>query len=131
MTVYICAKLTILFKLCTSQNRYCQVAVDSVTIVESCPTTKTEWDAAARIKNCSRIASSQKCSSVDQFVYHCVINGYRNVTLDVCAPSRIIFGNYFIYNKKPLFSLFIFYLNIFRLIWFQFFFCDFRTLRRV
>lgn len=79
--------------LCTSQNRYCQVAVDSVTIVESCPTTKTEWDAAARIKNCSRIASSQKCSSVDQFVYHCVINGYRNVTLDVCAPSRIIFGH--------------------------------------
>lgn len=78
---------------CTSQNRYCQEAVDSVTIVGSCPTTKTEWDAAARRKNCSRIASSQKCSSVDQFVYHCVINGYRNVTLEVCAPLRIIFGH--------------------------------------
>lgn len=79
--------------LCTSVNRYCQEAVDSVTTVGSCPTTKAEWDAAARRKNCSRIASTQKCSDVDQFVYHCVINGYRNQTLEVCAPLRIIFGH--------------------------------------
>lgn len=87
------ALVLLLVQLCTSENRYCQEAVDSVTIVESCPTTETEWDAAARRKDCSRIASTQKCSDVDQFVYHCVINGYRNVTLEVCAPSRIIFGH--------------------------------------
>lgn len=79
--------------LCTSENRYCQEAVDSVTTVGSCPTTKAEWDAAARRKDCSRIASTQKCSDVDKFVYHCVINGYRNQTLEVCAPLRIIFGH--------------------------------------
>lgn len=72
---------------------YCQEAVDSVKTVQSCPTSKTEWDAAARRKNCSSIASKQSCSLVDKFVYHCVINGYRNVTLEVCAPSRIIFGH--------------------------------------
>lgn len=74
------------------RGRYCQEAVNSVQIVESCPTSKTEWDAAARKKNCSRIALQQDCSSVEQFQYHCVINGYRNETLEVCAPTRIIFG---------------------------------------
>lgn len=88
-----CALVLLLAQLCTSQNRYCQEAVDSVTIVGSCPTTKAEWDAAARRKNCSKIASTQQCSAVDQFVYHCVINGYSNVTVEVCAPSRIVFGH--------------------------------------
>lgn len=62
-------------------------------IVDSCPTSKTEWDNAAVRKNCNRIASKQNCGPVDQFVYHCVINGYRSETLEVCAPSRIIFGH--------------------------------------
>lgn len=102
--------------MCTSENRYCQEAVDSVTIVGSCPTTKAEWDAAARRKDCSKIASTQKCSAVDQFVYHCVINGYRNVTVEVCAPSRIVFGNYnFIYKKKQHFI-------VVTLIYFSYFF---------
>lgn len=87
------APLLLLVQLCTSENRYCQEAVDSVTIVGSCPTTKEGWDAAAGRKDCSRIASTQKCSDVDQFVYHCVINGYRNITVEVCAPLRIIFGH--------------------------------------
>lgn len=81
----------LLIQLC--RGRYCQEAVNSVQIVESCPTSKTEWDAAARKKNCSRIALQQDCSPVEQFQYHCVINGYRNETLEVCAPTRIIFGH--------------------------------------
>ncbi|XP_052710295.1 uncharacterized protein LOC128184751 isoform X1 [Crassostrea angulata] len=85
--------LLLLVQFCTSENRYCQEAVESVTTVGSCPTTKAGWDAAAHRKNCSRIASTQKCSDVDKFVYHCVINGYRNQTLEVCAPLRIIFGH--------------------------------------
>lgn len=74
------------------RGRYCQEAVNSVKIVDSCPTSKTEWDAAARKKNCSRIALQQDCSLIEKFQYHCVINGYRNETMEVCAPSRIIFG---------------------------------------
>lgn len=81
----------LLIQLC--RGRYCQEAVNSVQIVESCPTSKTEWDAAARKKNCSRMALQQDCSTVEQFQYHCVINGYRNETLEVCAPTRIIFGH--------------------------------------
>lgn len=81
----------LLIQLC--RGRYCQEAVNSVQIVESCPASNTEWDAAARKKNCSRIALQQDCSPVEQFQYHCVINGYRNETLEVCAPTRIIFGH--------------------------------------
>lgn len=60
-----------------------------------CPTSKKEWDDAARRKDCSSIASKQNCSSVEQFQYHCVIDGYRRFTFEVCAPTRIIFGNFF------------------------------------
>lgn len=81
-----------------SEARYCPKAVSSIKYVVSCPTSKTEWDTAASKKNCSRLASHQNCSSVEQFKYHCVINGFRNATLEVCAPSRIIFGISFMYN---------------------------------
>lgn len=78
--------------MCVLGNRYCQDAVDSVEIVTTCPTSKTEWEIAAYKKNCERIVSRQKCDSVERFKYHCVINGFRNELVEVCAPSRIIFG---------------------------------------
>lgn len=76
-----------------SESRYCQEAVDSAKSVTSCPTSKAEWDDAARRKNCSSIASTQTCSDAEHFQYHCVINEFRNESLEVCAPSRIIFGS--------------------------------------
>lgn len=87
--------INFLQQLCTSQNRYCQKAVDSVRVVDSCPTSETEWDVAARKKNCGRIASKQNCATVEKFQYHCVVNGLRNKLLEVCAPTRIIFGTVF------------------------------------
>lgn len=80
-------------QMCIFGNRYCKDAVDSVEIVTACPTSKTEWEMAASKKNCERIASRQKCDSVERFKYHCVINGFRNELVEVCAPSRIIFGH--------------------------------------
>lgn len=92
-------KLTFIYliniQLCNGESRYCKEAVSSVKIVESCPTSKTEWDVAARKKGCGKIALQQNCSSAEKFEYHCVLNGYRNETLEVCAPSRIIFGKIF------------------------------------
>lgn len=87
---------TSLQQLLTSQNRYCEEAVNSVESVASCPTSKTEWDIAALKKNCSRIASRQNCINViEKFQYHCVINGLRNKLVEVCAPTRIIFGIFY------------------------------------
>lgn len=76
-----------------SEARYCPEAIASAASVASCPTSKTEWEIAARKKNCRGIATKQKCASVNKFRYHCVINSYSNETLEVCAPSRIIFGH--------------------------------------
>lgn len=86
---------------CTSQNIYCQEAVDSVTVVESCPTSKEEWDSAAFKKNCIRIAARQNCINArEKFQYHCVINGMRNKLVEVCAPTRIIFGHCVEFNVR-------------------------------
>lgn len=80
-------------------SRYCQEAVKSAESVRSCPMSKKEWEIAARKKNCSKIASQQNCSSAEKFQYHCVINGYRNETLEVCAPLRMIFGHCVEFNR--------------------------------
>lgn len=82
------------------ENRYCQEAVDSVEMVLSCPTSKEEWANAARKKNCSSIATKQKCVPANEFRYHCVINGYRDKMVEVCAPTRIIFGHCTEFNRR-------------------------------
>nr|XP_034322260.1 uncharacterized protein LOC105328165 isoform X2 [Crassostrea gigas] len=91
--------LLLLIQISEGILRYCQEAVNSAESVSSCPTSNKEWENAARKKNCSKIASQQNCSTVEKFQYHCVINGYRNETLEVCAPSRMIFGHCVEFNR--------------------------------
>lgn len=71
----------------------------------SCPLLKENWDVAAKKKNCYDVASRQQCSTAEKFKYHCVINSYRNETLEVCAHNLLIFGNIFIWfkNTPPFF----------------------------
>ena len=77
---------------CTTQQQYCFQALKSKTAVERCPSSKDEWDRAAQKKNCENIVYRQTCTPPDNFKYHCVINAYRNETVEVCAPARIILG---------------------------------------
>lgn len=58
----------------------------------SCPTNDEEWETAGKLKNCQITSAQQKCSEADKFVYHCVINGFENETLEVCAPQKLITG---------------------------------------
>lgn len=76
-----------------SDLHYCPEAVASVEVVPVCPTSKKERNSAANRKNCGKLATSQNCSSFEDFVYHCTINSHRNATLEVCAPKRIILGH--------------------------------------
>lgn len=65
----------------------------------SCPISKSERDIAASKKNCEQLAAKALCrTSKKTYLYHCVINGFRNQTLEVCAPRRIIFGHCTEYN---------------------------------
>lgn len=60
--------------------------------VESCPINYQEWETAAKLKNCQITAAQQKCSEAEKLVYHCVIDGFENETLEVCAPQLLITG---------------------------------------
>lgn len=76
------------------ENQICQDAVFDINIVQSCPTSKEEWNRAAYDKNCTELAQRNNCTPVsERLEYHCVINTFKNETLEVCAPARVIFGN--------------------------------------
>lgn len=85
--------LICLLKLCSFANSKCQEAIDSMASVPFCPKSQEEWESAAKIKNCNITASQQTCTNADEFVYHCVIDGFQNETLEVCAPRKLIYGN--------------------------------------
>lgn len=76
-----------------SQLTLCEEYVASLTVVDSCPQSKEEWDIAASKKNCSQRAAGLTCAASEEFKYHCVINGYRNALVEVCAPKRLILGH--------------------------------------
>uniref|UniRef100_A0A8W8JGK9 Fibronectin type-III domain-containing protein n=1 Tax=Magallana gigas TaxID=29159 RepID=A0A8W8JGK9_MAGGI len=78
--------------VCRGGFKYCQEAVDNVESVTSCPTSEKEWESAANRKNCQLTAAQQTCSEPETFLYHCVLNGYGNETLEVCAPRRLVIG---------------------------------------
>ena len=67
----------------------CMASTDTAKIVLECPQTRSAWEEAATNKNCSSIQNS--CSS---FVYHCVMNTWKNQTIEVCAPTQLILGKY-------------------------------------
>lgn len=102
--------LDFLPQLCRGANGDCSNAVaKSVVYVPFCPTSMKERDRAANIKNCSKLATQQNCSDV--LDYHCVINGFRNETLEVCATKRLIAGDvyaliYILYSKSFFISLY-------------------------
>lgn len=81
------------------------MSVDTIRYVPQCPTNTKEWNVAARRKNCESI--QQNCSktiaSNNQryvFQYHCVINVWRNATLEVCALNRTILGKILYFTLK-------------------------------
>ncbi|XP_052711970.1 uncharacterized protein LOC128186230 [Crassostrea angulata] len=78
---------------------YCPVSAPTVSVVSKCPTTKTEWDQAASRKKCSHM--SAKCGTKSP-VYHCLLNQWRNETVEVCASNWYISGFCAIYNTEEM-----------------------------
>ncbi|XP_052709506.1 uncharacterized protein LOC128184182 [Crassostrea angulata] len=80
---------------------FCEQSAMTVRYVEECPTHFRSWEIAAKKMNCESI--EERCSDSfntrrHQFQYHCVINAWRNATLEVCALNRTIFGYCTEYN---------------------------------
>lgn len=80
-----------------SANEDCKEAVNNAEEVDSCPTSKEEWDIAARKKNCSKLAAEtegKQCTVEGKKPeYHCLINPFKNKFLEVCVVAKTIFGN--------------------------------------
>lgn len=85
-TFLIFAVFYIIVTLAKSRERSCPWS-DQVEQVDSCPQTAVEWKEAAARKSCKNIL--QNCSSLE---YHCVINAWKNETIEVCAPKVLIVG---------------------------------------
>lgn len=66
----------------------CSVSPSTVQVVDDCPGSEEKWRDAAARKNCAAYAN--RCSEPEKLVYHCLINSFVNITLEVCAYSRII-----------------------------------------
>ncbi|XP_078333757.1 uncharacterized protein LOC111101739 isoform X2 [Crassostrea virginica] len=62
----------------------CIVSKSTVKKVKSCPQTAEEWGNAADKKGCEKVNNS--------FIYHCVMNTWRNETVEVCALAIRIVG---------------------------------------
>ena len=62
----------------------CIVSKSTVRRVKSCPLTEEEWRNAVVKKGCE--------SHNHSFIYHCVMNIWRNESVEVCAASIRIIG---------------------------------------
>ncbi|XP_062598785.1 uncharacterized protein LOC134260184 [Saccostrea cucullata] len=71
--------------------------------VDSCPSNEDEKNKLARDKNCRRYWNLYKheCNEDPlKFQYHCVINDYKNETIEVCGIKTIIKGYCTEFNVK-------------------------------
>lgn len=67
----------------------CDNSVARAKKVESCPRTEKEWKAASERKKCYNNKNDcfrNRCKDK----YHCVINEWRNETVEVCGKRRLI-----------------------------------------
>lgn len=76
----------------TAIHDFCQVSPSTVQVVDDCPDSEEKWREAAARKNCAAHASN--CSEPERLEYHCVINTFVNVTLEVCAYGKTIHLGY-------------------------------------
>lgn len=65
---------------------FCEISKLTRTVVDNCPRDYAELVEAANKKNCSSI----KSTCIGRLEYHCVINPWGNLTVEVCAPATHI-----------------------------------------
>lgn len=79
-------------KISTTISVSCHISGNTVEVVDDCPDSEEKWRKAGARKNCTAYAS--QCDKPHQLVYHCVINSYKNETLELCAYGKYILSGY-------------------------------------
>ncbi|XP_062620685.1 uncharacterized protein LOC134282296 [Saccostrea cucullata] len=95
----ICIIITVMFVSKVTTFGRCEISIITMRFVESCPEDEESWAKAAEILDCSSV--TQSCAesmgssfNIQNYIfqYHCVINAWRNATMEVCALNRTILG---------------------------------------
>ncbi|XP_056014125.1 uncharacterized protein LOC125645871 isoform X3 [Ostrea edulis] len=92
--------LIVLLNQCFGEVLSCRASTATISYVSSCPKNKEELEKASRLKNCESIAVIQNCTAPVKFQYHCLMNHWRNATLEVCAPIFYLQGYCAEYNTR-------------------------------
>lgn len=71
-------------------GKSCPQSIPTETVVQACPTEKTEWIKAKEKKQCHLIIHN--CTEKDKFQYHCLPNKVLDMLVEVCAPTKVIVG---------------------------------------
>lgn len=71
-------------------SKSCPQSIPTETVVQACPTEKTEWINAKEKKQCNLIIHN--CTEKDKFQYHCLPNKVLDMLVEVCAPTKVIVG---------------------------------------
>lgn len=80
--------------LAHAQN--CLKSAETVRAVQKCPENQREWEEAAQRKKCLEIQKYDNCTNVE---YHCLVNEFRNKTIEVCTSPRHLQGKYSVIMK--------------------------------
>lgn len=70
----------------------CFPSIPTLSVVPSCPNTDRELQEASNRKQCHNLALIQNCTRPLDFRYHCVLNRFRTMAVEICAPRIVSFG---------------------------------------
>ena len=74
------------FKLAVVSSKSCLESVSTLSYVPSCPDNEEDLSKAIHKKQCKHLANVQSCTKPEDFRYHCILNSWRNATVEVCVP---------------------------------------------
>ncbi|XP_062597129.1 uncharacterized protein LOC134258594 [Saccostrea cucullata] len=74
----------------------CDVSFPTISVVSYCPVSEEEWNERAVKKQCHNIP--QNCS--ENLLFHCLVNVFRNATVEVCAKAIEIVGGCAEFNQE-------------------------------
>ncbi|XP_052706795.1 uncharacterized protein LOC128182245 [Crassostrea angulata] len=72
-----------------AQGQICSESIATPHVVQKCPMNREEWERASQKKKCSEIQKYDNCRNVE---YHCLVNEFRNETIEVCTDPWYLQG---------------------------------------
>lgn len=95
----ICILIIALYPVVVTSER-CISSLHTLVDAPFCPRNEMELLTAIQRNKCKEWGYIQKCTRPEQFKYHCLLNVWRNTTIEVCAPVIISQGHCLEFNES-------------------------------